>query len=132
MMTTMDRDRTFLKYLAMQTPGWLLLLVVVVLLRSWAAGILLVLAVVKDLFLYPYRRRAYEEDPRTGAERLVGTSGVVVSPVAPKGYVRVRGELWSAELQTPANPAPEGSSVTVVGGRGLTVTVERSDRPRSD
>jgi membrane protein implicated in regulation of membrane protease activity len=131
---TMNRlpSRTFLKYLLMQIPGWLLFLVIVLLLRSgvelsaWAAGVLLGLAVLKDLLLYPFRRRAYEEDPRTGAERLVGERGVVARRLAPNGYIRVRGELWRAELQPLASPVAEGIAVRITAGRGLTLTVERT------
>jgi membrane protein implicated in regulation of membrane protease activity len=133
--TTMNRlpSRTFVKYLLMQIPGWLLLLVIVLLLRSgvelsaWAAGGLLALMVLKDLLLYPFRRRAYEEDPRTGAERLVGERGVVARRLAPNGYIRVRGELWRAELRPLVSPVAEGNTVQITAGRGLTLTVEETE-----
>ena len=124
-------SRTFLKYIALQVPGWLLLLVLILLLRSRieiSAGLavtLLGLAVLKDLLLYPLVRRAYEGDSRNGAERLVGAYGVVETPLAPKGYVRVRGELWRAESHPGTGPLPEGSTVKITAGRGLTLTVER-------
>lgn len=120
-----------MKYFGLQIPGWLLLLLLVLALRSivelsaQAAGVLLGLAVVKDLLLYPLLRRAYEGDSRTGAERLVGARGVVATPLTPKGYIRVCGELWRAESQPLANPVPEGSRVKVTAGNGLTLTVER-------
>jgi membrane protein implicated in regulation of membrane protease activity len=125
-------SRIFLKYLSMQIPSWLLLLVVVLFLRSlgqlsaFAAGVLVGLTVLKDLLVYRFRRRAYEEDPRTGAERLVGERGVVARRLAPNGYIRVRGELWRAELQPRANTVPEGITVKITAGRGLTLTVERN------
>ena len=115
----------------MQIPGWLLLLVLVLFLRSrvelstLAASVLLGLAVVKDLLLYPFLRRAHEGDSRTGAERLVGARGVAATALTPQGYIRVRGELWRAESQPLTRPVPEGSIVRVTAGRNLTLTVER-------
>ena len=123
-------NRTFLKYLAVQVPGWLLLLIVLLLLRSrvalssWAAAALLGAWVLKDLLLYPLLRRAYEEDPRTGGERLVGKRGVAATPLAPDGYIRVKGELWRAHAVKTSLPLPEGSAVRVTAARGLTLTVE--------
>lgn len=124
-------SRTFLRYIAVQIPGWLLLLVLVLLLRSRieiSGGVIVILlgiAVVKDLLLYPLVRRAYEGGLPSGAERLVGAQGVVETPLAPKGYVRVRGELWRAESHPGTGPLPEGSTVRITAGRGMTLTVER-------
>lgn len=121
--------RTFLKYLAVQVPGWVLLAGILLLLRSraglpaWGAGVLLGLAVVKDLALYPLLRRAYEGDPRTGAERLVGFRASVARPLAPQGYIRVRGELWQARVQRSYGTVPEGATVRICDAEGLTLTV---------
>ena len=52
---------------------------------------------LKDAALYPWLRTAYETDSRRVIERLIGLAGVAVEPLAPRGYVRVRGELWQAE-----------------------------------
>ena len=123
--------RTFRKYLALQVPGWILLLSLLLVLRSWIgqsvwlSAVLLGIWIVKDLLLYPFLRRAYEEDPfMTGAERLVGALGVVTKPLTPQGYIRVRGELWRAEART-VEPIPEGSIVRVSAARGLTLAVEQ-------
>ena len=128
-MTTTIRwpSRTFLKYLVLQIPGWLLLLAIVLFLRLRVGlSVLLVgLWITKDLLLYRFLRRAYENDPRKGAERLVGVRGVVARPLAPEGYIRVHGELWRAGTKTPDTPLTEGTIVRVTAGNGLTLTVER-------
>ena len=123
--------RTFLKYLLLQIPGWVLVLILLFLLRSWIdlpvwLGVtVLSVWVVKDLVLFPFFRRSYEDDPAsTGGERLVGTRGVVTTTLEPQGYIRVRGELWRAEVRT-AESVPQGSVVRIASARGLTLSVER-------
>ena len=124
------RSRTFRKYLILQIPDWLLLGVLVLAFRDtlalpvWAVSGLIAAWVLKDLLLYPLLRRAYEGDPRTGAERLVGREGRVVIPLVPEGYISVRGELWRAETQESDRRMPEGAPVRVTGARRLTLKVE--------
>ena len=63
------------------------------------------------------RRRAV-----VGAEALVGSEGVVVTPCRPEGQVRVAGELWHARCP---DGAAAGDRVRVVRLEGLTLVVER-------
>jgi membrane protein implicated in regulation of membrane protease activity len=124
-------NRIFLKYLLLQVPGWLLVVLLLRILSSqvqlpgWAGPTLVGLWIVKDLALYPLLRRAYEDDPRTGAERLVGSSGITVTPLAPQGYIRVRGELWQAKVLASSEPVPKGARVRILAARNLTLAVER-------
>ena len=51
----------------------------------------------------------------------VGAQGRVVSPLAPRGYVRVGNELWGAVSEGP--PIAEGEEVAVVRVEGLRLFV---------
>lgn len=62
------------------------------------------------------RRRA-----AVGAETLVGRTAVVVRPLAPRGQVRLDGELWEARSAEDVQP---GSEVVVTGLEGLVLEVE--------
>jgi membrane protein implicated in regulation of membrane protease activity len=62
------------------------------------------------------RRRAV-----TGAEALVGSTAMVVTPCRPVGQVRVAGELWAARSAAGADP---GDEVVVRGLDGLTLLVD--------
>ncbi len=64
------------------------------------------------------RRRA-----QVGAESLVGTTGKVVSPLAPTGHVQLKGELWGART-TGAETVETGREVRVLTLEGLTLVVE--------
>jgi membrane-bound serine protease (ClpP class) len=56
----------------------------------------------------------------TGAEGMVGQVGEAATPLAPRGQVRVRGEIWQAQS---ADPVAAGTAVEVVHVRGLTLEV---------
>ena len=120
---------TLVRYTLYQIPEWVLAVVAALLLYRWGvlpgwAGALLVAGVIaKDAALYPLLRTAYESDTSTAIERLVGLRGVAVEPLAPQGYVRVRGELWRSEATTAGAPILPGHPVTVAAVRGTTLLV---------
>jgi len=64
--------------------------------------------------------RALWSKTTTGREGLVGEVGVVRSPLAPRGQIFLRGELWNAESEVPVEP---GDSVRVTQIDGLTLRV---------
>jgi membrane-bound serine protease (ClpP class) len=59
----------------------------------------------------------------TGREEMIGTEGVVITPLAAgtEGMIRIHGELWQA-IST--QPVPEGKSVRVLRIDGLKLYVE--------
>lgn len=93
---------------------------------AWVAVGLPVAWFVKDMALYPLVRSAYEIDDTPPIARLIGRVGTAAQRLAPRGYVRVRGELWRAETDAGAAVEPE-ATVEVVGAAGLTLRV----RPRT-
>lgn len=121
--------RTFGRYLLLQMPGLFLTGLILLILWEWAglsgrlAVLLFLLWLGKELVMFPFVRRAYEPGAGTGAERLIGETGVVRRSLDPRGYVQLRGELWRAEVAPGAQPIPEGACVKVVGAHRLTVTV---------
>ncbi len=124
------------RYLLYQIPGWVLALGAAILLYRWGvlpgwAGVLLVAGwMVKDAALYPLMRAAYETDTSSVIERLIGLRGVAVEPLAPQGYVRVRGELWRSEATAADQAIRPGHPVTVHAVRGTTLLV-RPAPPRT-
>ncbi len=124
---------TLTRYLLLQVPGWLLAAAVVTGLYywkgipSWVAFSLFSLWVVKDLVMYPMLRTAYEPGVKTGSEQLVGAKGVAKEELAPHGYVRVRGELWRAEVEPSRSPISGGSPIRVLAAEGMTLIVEADD-----
>jgi len=119
----------FGRYILLQTPGWIIASTLVwgvqewFTVSPWIAGGGLSAWILKDFVLYPFVRTAYEAQVRTGTERLIGESGVVHSELAPRGKVRINGELWSAEIEPGAQPIVQGEAVRILGAQGLLLIV---------
>jgi membrane-bound serine protease (ClpP class) len=74
------------------------------------------------------RRSLADSSDRVGAAALIGAEGVVESDLAPRGWVRVRGELWQAEPLSPGT-LPAATRVRICAVRGLALQVEPSAAP---
>ena len=72
---------------------------------------------VAAVFTYRMGSRALQRKPLPGLPDMVGSRGKVVSPLAPRGVVRIRGELW--EAKTAGRKIKAGEEVVVVGQDGL-------------
>ena len=67
---------------------------------------------------------------RSGAEGLIGQTGVVRRPLDPVGHVAIDGELWRARrcLAEEDDPPPgEGEPIVVHEVQGLTLRVRRAE-----
>lgn len=76
------------------------------------------------IILYRMGSRALRRKPIIGLPHMVDSRGEVVSPLAPKGVVRIKGELW--EAKTASRKIKNGERVTVVGQDGLRLIVRKS------
>lgn len=64
--------------------------------------------------------------PASGAEGMIGTTGVARSDIAPEGRVHARGTLWRA--RTAGAAIPEGAEVRILGVSGLLLIVEEGQQ----
>jgi membrane protein implicated in regulation of membrane protease activity len=121
----------FLRYLLLQIPGWVVLVLALLLARQWVEVPVWVFIVVpaiwvaKDLAVYPFVRSAYDNRPQPPGERLLGSRAIAIEPLEPSGYVRLGGELWRAVLAEGEPPLPKGAAVRVKAIDGLTLIVSR-------
>ena len=77
-----------------------------------------------SVITYRIGSRALSKKATAGLHTMVGTKGEVVSPLAPKGVVRIKGELW--EAMSSGESIDVGEEIIVVGQDGLKLTVCRS------
>ncbi len=83
------------------------------------------------ILAYRWARRFVDDnemDPGVGADRLVGLTGIVTTPIDPddtdrRGRVTVHGEVWGATSQNEI-ALPEGAKVRIVSVHGTRVLVE--------
>jgi len=117
------------KYWLLQLPELALLVVVLLVLRdwqglpAWLAWSVVGLWLAKDAALYPFVWRSYDPGHPATLHSLDGEHGVATERLDRSGYIRVRGELWRAELAPEARPVDEGEPVQVQATRGLTLIV---------
>ena len=100
----------------------LLLAVILSFFVPWPWNLLVVLAgVVAEVGEIVWGRRlARRWRPKTGPEAMIGKRAEVVSPLRPRGQVRLDGELWEATADAGAGV---GETVVVSRLDGLTLIV---------
>jgi len=84
-----------------------------------ALVLLLTLGVLRAVF------KATRLPPQSGAQRLVGFTGVALTDLAPTGQIQVDQQLWSAA--TVADEVSAGERIIVVGVAGVRLQVRRAD-----
>jgi len=122
--------RLLARYALFQLPAQALVVSTLLLVRpwvdlpSWFFWGFIVCWVLKDVILFPFVWRAYDWDRSGRADSMEGLRGQAVEPLTPSGYVRVRGELWRAEVSGGRVLVKTGQAIRVRGSRGLTLLVE--------
>ncbi len=121
----------FWRYWLLQIPGWIVLTGLLAAARhflglstGWAVAVM-ALWLVKDAALYPILKPHYVFRHRDVHDSLVGSRAIAEQTLCPRGYVRLRGELWMAELDLSHGEAAAGESVVVESVDGLTLKVSR-------
>ncbi len=87
---------------------------------------LIVLMVAWGVFsitIYRMGSRALRRKPVPGLSAMTGSKGKVLSPLAPQGVIKIKGELW--EAKSAGRRIAVGAEVTVVGQDGLKLTVRK-------
>jgi membrane protein implicated in regulation of membrane protease activity len=108
--------------------------VILVLLRNrlelpgWAIWGIVAIWLAKDALLYPLVWRSYDAAYPVSAHSMEGAHGVATERIDPTGYVRVRGELWRAELMSGVPPIDKGERVLVETRRDFILLVRPRDK----
>jgi membrane-bound serine protease (ClpP class) len=93
-------------------------------------SLVVVFGVIAGLYIRwvigPIRRRS----KLTGAESLIGKTGIAISDLKPKGEVRVEGVIWRAESLS--GDIGKGERVTVKTLKGLVVMVDKVQENAKD
>jgi len=97
-------------------------------LPAWFICGLIAFWIAKDVILFLFTWRAYDQSHKGAANSMIGRRGIVENRLAPSGYVHVRGELWQAEAVENSLPIEKGESVRIYGNRGLTLLVHLDNK----
>ncbi len=83
------------------------------------AAIVLIIAIAAILLLI---KRTVRKPPAVGRAELIGQVGVAVTGIAPRGLIKMRGELWTA---TSKERIKEGEQVVVRDVKGIMLVVQK-------
>ena len=125
----MSRGRLILRYTLLQLPGYAVLILLFILAEQivdfpgYALWGVLGLWVVKDIVLFPLVGRYYDPGYNKDRFSMIGRKGTVQKPLTPTGTVRIRGELWKAEVLDTDTDVDTGEPVIVRNVQGLTLQV---------
>ena len=108
-----------LPWLGIHLPLWGSIVLLIILMAAWGTY---------TVITYWMGSRALREKPVVGLPDMVGSKGEVVSPLAPEGLVKIRGELWIAESES--DEVALGGKVIVVGQDRLKLVVRENDQTR--
>jgi len=117
-------------------PAFALLILLLLLVQRWVdlpawfIYSLIVFWVAKDVILFLFTWRAYDQDSDRAVNSMVGARGITKDRLNPSGYIWVHSELWQAEVMGNALPIERGETVRVQGIRGLTLLVQHDDENR--
>ena len=120
---------TIVRYTLLQVPGLVVLIMILILVGrfvdipvvlSWG---IVIIWVLKDIILFPFVWRAYDSDSHEKSDPMIGLEGYAVDHLSPRGYIKVRGELWKAELTHKNAVVGKGEKVKVKEINGLTLIV---------
>jgi membrane protein implicated in regulation of membrane protease activity len=120
------------RYALIQLPEIFLIILILTSLRMivgiplWLVWTPVTLWIVKDIILFPFVWRAYDKRNKGATGSLVGSQGRAQERLSPTGYVKVRGELWRAELDDSECPVHAGEAIEILGSRGSKLKVRRS------
>jgi membrane-bound serine protease (ClpP class) len=109
-------------FLAFPLPGWeLLSFQAVQSARQTLISVALVMSGVFGLVVYKVAQ-ARRMKVKAGPEQLIGKTGTVVSELAPRGEVKIEGQIWRAE--TLGTSVKQGELVEIVSREGLLLRVK--------
>jgi membrane-bound ClpP family serine protease len=91
----------------------------------WATILIMLAWLFYAIYTYRKGTRALQIGHILGMPNMIGTKGRVTSTLNPEGWVRIRGELWSAKsLSGDIQP---GQDVIVTGQKRLKLEVKESN-----
>jgi membrane protein implicated in regulation of membrane protease activity len=86
----------------------------------WVTGILMCLLLMYSFYTYRMGRQALLRKSPVYPDTIIGSEGVVATPLDPTGYVKVKGELWKA---TSASELEIGDRIVVTKIDGIRLIV---------
>jgi len=91
----------------------------------WGLVLLMIAWCAYSVYGYRIGSRALRRKPVAGLTAMIGSKGEVVKPLAPDGFIKIKGELWRAASAD--KNIKVGEEVVVMGQDGLRLIVSKNN-----
>ncbi|MDH4269331.1 MAG: NfeD family protein [Dehalococcoidia bacterium] len=94
----------------------------------WGLILMMIALGVYNYINYRLSKKALVKKPMISLD--IGSRGRTITPISPKGYARVNGELWQASSSSTIDA---GEEIAIVGIEGMTLLIspiEKDNRTR--
>ena len=92
----------------------------------WGLILMMIALGVYNSINYRISKKALVKKPIISLD--IGSRGRTTTPISPKGYVRVNGELWRASSNATIHA---GEEIVVVGMEGMTLLISSTEKDNS-
>jgi membrane-bound ClpP family serine protease len=119
---------TLLEELALVAVVLWLLPKVAINIPAWGLILMMIALGVYNYMTYRRGKKTLVKKPVIWPD--IGSRGRTITPISPKGYVRINGELWQASSSSTINA---GEEIAIVGMEGMTLLIspiEKDNRTR--
>jgi membrane-bound ClpP family serine protease len=89
----------------------------------WGLVLLIIGFVIYAVGTFVIGSRILRKKPLSGFTNMTGIEGYVTTPLAPEGFVKIKGELWKAMAENGTIMA--GTNIIVISQKGLELIVRR-------
>jgi membrane-bound ClpP family serine protease len=89
----------------------------------WALVLLIIGFVIYAVGSYVIGARILNKKPLAGLTNMVDIEGSVTTSLAPRGFVKIKGELWKARAES--GTLIPGTNIIVISQKGLELVVRR-------
>ena len=123
--------KIIIRYSLFQIPSLLIVTLLVFTVNHWyildnAIIVMIILFwILKDILIFPFVWKAYSHKDRDKSKTILNQHGVAVDTINPKGFVKINGEIWQAELVELNDPINQGQPIEVVEIDGLKLKVRK-------
>ena len=112
--------KIIIRYSLFQIPSLLIVILLVFTVNHWyrldnvIIMIIILLWVLKDILIFPLVWKAYSLKDRDKSKTILNEIGTAIDTINPRGFVKINGEIWQAELVQSGDPIYKSELVDVV------------------
>ena len=123
--------RLILRYSLFQIPSLIIIMLLLYLIDRWyGLNNIIMMSIIagwilKDIFLFPFVRKAYHIREHDKSKMMLYEKGTAVKAIDSIGFVRINGELWQAELADSNDPINKNDPIEVTEICGLKLKVKK-------